>query len=306
MKWHSGGTAGVSTRGVTGAISAFALSFMLRGRVDARHTRTRAAVFELAMPPCNMELIIGSQTLDASSIGAGVFAGPQLPLSALTAGADVTAWSRETSGIDGLCLRLPRVCGHEERLGKRFKYLVSDLLARYPDLGVNQIGTMIDHRRRHGATAEFAAAVDVKMLRVLASAQAGVEYHSRMQRRYQDASGAPKVKREVSGKMLRRFVGAGVTARLVLSEGGVQIGAGTAELIGVQADFASAGRTLRRDKVTTQGQYSTVSFFEVGHQNLDDFVGSMMGKLEAWVASRAQRNKINPTQARDEIVGFLN
>jgi hypothetical protein len=327
LKLYNGGIGGVGTKGITGSISNLAGVFLVRARLDLRASKMRQAVFELAMPPYNLEMIIGSQTTHGYQVGGGVAVGPDASVVALTAGFDAVAYSRDVGNTNGICVRLPRNRGKEQQLRKDYKQLVSDLiglttekntsekkspeqilkilLAKYPELTVNVIDQFNDARTKHSVTAETTLTVgEIFAKGVLAAGPSG-EYHSSIGRHYSDKTGHMKVQRTLGGKLLKGILSVRASLRPIINSGEVTVGAGTTDVYNLSAEIATAGQTIRRELVASHGRYNPVSFVEIEHQTLEHFKQSIVDNISEWVRAKAIQLKKTQEQAHADIMRFI-
>jgi len=335
LRLSSGGVVGIGLRNLTAAVSSLASGFLLRGRVDARKQWGRHAVFEIAMPPYDMEVMIATQRQRTLQLGVGAFAGPQLPIVKAGGNVDVTAYGSESADLRGVTLRLPRIGRPVSELRAEFAQLVDKLLdgtmARseqaeapllkqllqdFPQLTVNRIGRAGDERKRHGITAEGVAAVQGFGLRAGVNAGAAVEAQRGVVRHYEDASGCMQVERHIAGWGVRAGVGARLSAGPSVDAGPVKLSSGNTDtvIIGAGVDLLVAGSAERREALYQDGRLHKISFKETEHQNLSSFLAEVGMRRDEWVQARLDAPGTSRTagdeHARlqrflDEVSGYI-
>lgn len=307
LRLTSGGVVGVGLKQVSATVSALATGLLLRGRLDARHQWGRQAVFEIAMPPYDMEIMVATQKSRASQLGLGAFAGPHLGLVRAGGSADLLIHGAEDSSLQGVTLRLPRIGRPVSELRAEFAHLVDrlidgtavqgqqggepllrQLLQAFPELTVNQVGQAGDRRRRHGFTAEGQAAVQFLGQRATASVGLSAEVQRGVVRHYEDGAGSMQVRRHIEGWNARGGMGARLTAGGTVAAGPVGLSSGNTDstLIGASADLIVAGSSERREEVRQDGRLHPISFTETEYLNLGNFLQRMAGHREEWVQAR--------------------
>ena len=307
LRLSSGGIVGVGLRNLTAAVSSLASGFLLRGRVDARKQWGRQAVFEIAMPPYDMEVMIATQRQRAVQFGAGAFVGPDLAIVKAGANVDVTGYGSESANLEGVTLRLPRIGrpvselrtefaqlvdrlldGTAAQAGQAQEPLLKQLLQDFPKLTVNQIGKAGDKRKRHGITGEGVAAVQGFGMRAGVSAGAAIEAQRGVIRHYEDASGSMQVERHIAGWGVRGGVGARLSAGPSVDAGPVKLSSGNTDtvLAAISADLFVTGSADRREAVYQDGRLHKISFKETEHQNLDSFLTEVKARRDDWVQAR--------------------
>lgn len=309
LRLSSGGIVGVGLRQVTASISALASAFFLRGRLDARAQRGRQAVFEIAMPPYDMEIVLGTQRQTAGQVGVGAFVGPDIGVAKVGVNIDTVFYGKERSYVGGISLRLPRVGRPVPELRAEFSALVDalldgseggvnagegppllqHLLQDFPELTVNRIGSAGDGRRRHGLGADIAGSIGQWAAKVSASVGGFVEAQRDVTKHYADATGRMRVERSIVGNTAR--AGGGIRASVgvaaaVASEtamsGGVDLSIATAQF-GVGAERILSGMFDRREAVYEDGRLHPLSFVETEYQDVQAFLAAMAPQIEAWV-----------------------
>jgi hypothetical protein len=309
LRLSSGGIVGVGLRNLTAAVSSLASGFLLRGRVDARKQWGRQAVFEIAMPPYDMEVMIATQRQRAVQFGVGAFVGPDLAAVKAGGNVDVTAYASESADLKGVTLRLPRIGRPVSELRAEFAHLVDklldgtaaevgqtqepllkQLLRDFPKLTVNQIGEAGDARKRHGVTAEGVAAVQGFGMRAGVSAGAAVEAQRGVIRHYEDASGSMQVERHIAGWGVRGGLGARLSAGPSVDAGPVKLSSGNTDttIAAISADLFVTGSAERREAVYQDGRLHKISFQETEHQNLDSFLADVKARRDDWVQARLE------------------
>ncbi|WP_140626528.1 hypothetical protein [Methylibium rhizosphaerae] len=327
LRLSSGGVLGVGLRHLSAAVSGLVSGFLLRGRVDARKQWGRQAVFEIAMPPYDMEIMVATQRQRATQLGAGAFVGPHLGIARAGANVDVTAYASESAGLKGVTLRLPRIGRPVSELRTEFSRLVDrlldgttaagnppqdllkQLLQEFPGLTVNRIGLAGDERKRHGFSVEGVAAVQAAGMRAGVNAGGALEVQRGVIRHYEDDSGSMQVQRHIAGWSLRGAVGARISAGPSVDAGPVNLNSGNTDttLVGGSADVLVAGSSDRREVVYQDGRLHPISFHETEFQNLDGFLAHVERRRGEWVRARLA----SPGTERDagtehtKLQGFL-
>ncbi|GKT22160.1 hypothetical protein [Acidovorax sp. SUPP3334] len=318
LRLSSGGLVGVGLRQITSSISAVASAFFLRGRVDGRAQRGRQAVFEIAMPPYDMELVLGSQRQVSKQIGVGAFVGPDIGVAKAGVNVDTLLYGKDKADIQGISLRLPRVGRPVPELRAEFSALVDAmldgseggaqagdatpllqrLLQDFPELTVNRIGTAGDGRRRHGAGADLMAAVGQWGAKVSAGAGGFVEAQRNVTKHYADATGHMRVERSIQGHALRAGAGVKASAGPFTSaasgtsfSGGVDVSLATAQF-GVSAEHILSGVFDRREAVYEAGRLHPLSFVETEYQKVDAFMQAVQPHMEEWVDAGADPGRL--------------
>jgi hypothetical protein len=307
LRLSSGGIVGVGTRNLTAAVSSLVTGFLLRGRVDARKQWGRHAVFEIAMPPYDMEVMIATQRQRAVQFGMGASVGPDLAVVKAGGNVDVTAYGSESADLKGVTLRLPRIGrpvsalrtefaqlvdklldGTAAEAGQAQEPLLKQLLQDFPKLTVNHIGEAGDERKRHGVTAEGVAAVQGFGMRAGVSAGAAIEAQRGVIRHYEDASGSMQVERHIAGWGVRGGLGARLAAGPSVDAGPVKLSSGNTDTViaGISADLFVTGSAERREAVYQDGRLHPISFKETEHQNLDSFLADVEARRNEWVQAR--------------------
>ncbi|MFE8646315.1 hypothetical protein ACFX58_14615 [Sphingomonas sp. NCPPB 2930] len=128
LRLLAGGVSGVGLRQITATISALASALFLRGRVDARLQQGRQAVFEIAMPPYDVEIMLATQRQSKRTFGLGGFIGPDIGAGKIGINVDANVWTGEHSELAGITLRLPRVGVPVATMRREFSRLVDHLL----------------------------------------------------------------------------------------------------------------------------------------------------------------------------------
>ncbi|SFD34202.1 hypothetical protein [Paracidovorax konjaci] len=318
LRLSSGGLVGVGLRQITSSISAVASAFFLRGRVDGRAQRSRQAVFEIAMPPYDMELVLGSQRQVSKQIGVGAFVGPDIGVAKAGVNVDTLLYGRDDAEIEGISLRLPRVGRPVPELRAEFSALVDALLdgsqggaqaddatpllqrllQEFPELTVNRIGEAGDGRRRHGVGADLVGSIGQWGAKVSASVGGNVEAQRNVTRHYADATGRMRVERSIEGNAVRIGVGAKVTAGPSASvasqtsfSGGVDVSLATTQF-GVGAERIQSGVSHRREAVYEDGRLHPLSFVETEYQTVDAFMKALKPEKGAWVDAGADPERL--------------
>ncbi|WP_423600111.1 hypothetical protein [Roseateles sp. MS654] len=325
LRLTGGGIAGVGLRQVTASISAVASALFVRGRLDARAQHGRHAVFEIAMPPYDMEIVLGTQRQSTQQLGVGAAVGPDLGIAKLGLNVDSLLYGRDRSDLAGLSLRLPHVGRPQAELRAEFSRLVDrlidhsahgaaasdaaalsergepllrQLLQEFPELTVNRIGDAGDSRRRHGIGADVTGSLGKWMLKATASAGAYVDAQRDVTRRYGDASGAMRVERTIDGSStratfaLRGALGVSKTVAGSVGDAGKADAALGALQAGIGVDRILGGAFERREAVYEDGRLHPLSFVETEYQDLDQFAARMRPQLDAWVAAGVDRQRL--------------
>ena len=320
LRLGSGGIVGAGLAKISTTVSGLASAFFLRGRLDARAQRGRQAVFEIAMPPYDMEMVIGTQRQRSRQVGVGAFVGPDLP-GIVKAGvnADALLYGRDSAEISGVSLRLPRVGRPVPELRAEFSALVDTLLdgseggdqagdetpllqrllQAFPDLTVNQIGAAGDGRRRHGLNVDAAASVGVPPAKFGASAGGFIEAQRDVTKHYDDATGRMRVARAIHGNQLKAGVGIKVSAGLgaqlaskTAASDEVDLSAGVLQT-GISAERILSGVFDRREAVYEDGRLHPLSFVETEYNDVDTFLAAMAPQLDDWVDAGIERHKLD-------------
>jgi hypothetical protein len=311
LRLTSGGIVGAGLRQLSATLTGLATAFLLRGKLDARKQWGRQAVFEIAMPPYDMEIMVATQNQKAKQFGFGVFAGADLGFVKAGVNSDVVAYGDEASSLRGVTLRLPRIGRPVSELREEFSRLIDrlmdgttaqarsaaaeppllqQLLQEFPELTVNRVGQAGDKRKRHGATLEGQASIQaLGVARGTVSVGAAVEAQRGVIRHYEDAAGSLRVERHIEAWNVR----GGLGARLTVGSSGVEAGpvnlnAGNTDTTGrgVSADLIVAGSSERREVVYQDGRLHPISFKETEHMNLGNFLEQMEGQRDEWVQAR--------------------
>lgn len=318
LRLSSGGLVGVGLRQITSSISAVASAFFLRGRIDGRAQRGRQAIFEIAMPPYDMELVLGSQRQASKQIGVGAFVGPDIGVAKAGVNVDTLLYGKEKADIQGISLRLPRVGRPVPELRAEFSALVDALLdgsqggaqaddatpllqrllQDFPELTVNRIGLAGDGRRRHGAGADLMGSVGQLGVKASAGVGAFIEAQRNVTKHYADATGHMRVERSIQGNALRS--GAGVKASAGPSmtaasetpfSGSVDVSLATAQF-GVSAEHILSGVFERREAVYEAGRLHPLSFVETEYQTVDAFMKAIKPQAGDWVDAGADPERL--------------
>ncbi|HEU4458466.1 MAG TPA: hypothetical protein VFR90_05035 [Methylibium sp.] len=331
LRWTSGGVAGVGTKGLTGLISNIASALTVRARVDARVNGATQAVFEIAMPPYDMEILVGTQRQTSWQVGGGIAAGSDLGAVKMVAGPDVVLHGRDDADLRGVSLRLPRQRGREAPLRADFARLVDALLDRdpgadaagrtllkrllqdFPELAVNRIGQAGEQRRRRGGGLEAVARAEFGPVRLSGGVGSGYE-HASQQRTYRDDTGALRVHREVHGDASRLFVGAtaalGAGGSVAKGFRGANSEASIAHpfaTLAPQFDVNAQGRSCRAEYVLRDGGVDPASFIEVEHRTLANMRRSVEAELERWIDAKTARDlqtRAPPNLAPDAMAAW--
>ncbi len=319
LRLSSGGLVGVGLRQITSSISAVASAFFLRGRVDGRAQRGRQAVFEIAMPPYDMELVLGSQRQASKQIGVGAFVGPDIGVAKAGVNLDTVFYGKEEAEIQGISLRLPRVGRPVPELRAEFSALVDALLdgseggaqaddatpllqrllQEFPELTVNRIGLAGDGRRRHGLGADLMGSIGKWGAKVSAGVGGFVEAQRNVTKHYADATGRMRVERSIAGHATRVGAGAKVSAGPSASvasstsfSGGVDLALAAVQA-GVSAEHILAGQFQRREAVYEDGRLHPMSFVETEYQKVDAFMNAVTPELGEWVEAGADPERLD-------------
>ena len=301
LRLTSGGIVGAGLRQISATLTGLATAFLLRGKLDARKQWGRQAVFEIAMPPYDMEIMVATQKQKAKQFGFGVFAGADLGFVKAGVNSDVVAYGDEAASLRGVTLRLPRIGRPVSELREEFsrvidrvmdggEQLLRRLLQEFPELTVNRVGQAGDKRKRHGATLEGQASIQaLGVARGTVSVGAAVEMQRGVIRHYEDAAGSMRVERHIEAWNAR----GGLGARLTVGSSGVEAGpvnlnAGNTDTTGrgISADLIVAGSSQRREVVYQDGRLHPISFKETEHLNLGNFLAQMNGQRDEWVQAR--------------------
>jgi hypothetical protein len=306
LRLTSGGILGVGLKQVSAAVTGLVSGFLLRGKVDARQQWGRQAVFEIAMPPYDMEIMVATQRQDATQFGFGAFAGADLGIVKAGGNADFVLHGSESSSLKGVTLRLPRIGRPVSELRAEFSNLIDrvldgtaasaengepllkQLLQEFPELTVNRVGRAGDERTRHGATVEGQASASFMGLRTAAAAGVAAEAQRGVIRHYEDEAGYMQVERHIEAWNARVAVGARLTAGGTVAAGPVTLTSGNTDstVIGASADVLVAGSSERREVVRQDGRLHPISFKETEYLNLGNFLQRMDGQREEWVQAR--------------------
>ena len=322
LRLTGGGIAGIGLRQVTASISAIASALFVRGRLDARAQHGRQAVFEIAMPPYDMEIVLGTQRQSTQQVGVGGAIGPDLGIAKVGLNVDALLYGRDRSALSGLSLRLPRVGRPVPELRAEFSRLVDrlidhgagsagpstrsegaepllrQLLQEFPELTVNRIGDAGDARRRHGLGADVFGSLGKWMTKATAGVGGYVEAQRGVTRRYADASGAMRVERTIDGSATRAGVALrgslGVShpvAGSVGAAGKADVALGVLQA-GIGAERVLGGVFDRREAVYEDGRLHPLSFVETEYQNLGQFAAHMRSQIDAWAAAGVDRQHL--------------
>lgn len=307
LRLSSGGVVGVGLRQLSAAVSGLVSGFLLRGRLDARQQWGRQAVFEIAMPPYDMEVMVATQRQRASQLGVGAFVGADLGVARAGGNVDVTAYASESAGLKGATLRLPRIGRPVSELRTEFSRLVDrlldgttaaeghapqdllkQLLQEFPLLTVNRIGRAGDERKRHGISVEGVVAAQALGMRAGVNAGIAIEAQRGVIRHYEDDSGSLQVQRHIAAWNVRGAAGVRLTAGPSVDAGPVNLTSGNTDttIRGVSADLLVAGSSDRREVVYQDGRLHPISFHETEFQNLDGFIAHVEQRRSQWVQAR--------------------
>jgi hypothetical protein len=323
VRFVAGGVAGFGTKGVSAVVSNIVSSLLLRVKLDVRWLRMRTAGIELAMPPYNLELHLYSSTARHTQAGLGAAVGPSVGPLEVTAGAYAKPWSREQRQDRGVVLRMPRERGKEAELKVRFKAMLQDLmelsqgsvndgsilrtlLARYPELSVNLIGSAGENKQSMAAGVEANAGVKFGIGKVAAHAEQGGHFHSRIERHHIDQNGAIQVHRNVTGKRFQAVAEARLETRIAGMSEPIRLNVASLDGLGGSSDWANAGRHIKRDIVYQDGKISSMSFYEIEYQSFSDFRKSVLDRLDIWASEKAAQAGKSMDTTRREILEFLN
>lgn len=319
LRLSSGGIVGVGLRQVTATISALASAFFLRGRLDARAQRGRQAVFEIAMPPYDMEIVLGTQRQVAGQLGVGAFVGPDIGIAKAGVNVDALLYGKESADIEGISLRLPRIGRPVPELRAEFSTLVDALLdgseggedtgeeapllqrllQDFPELTVNRIGSAGDGRRRHGVGADIAGSIGKWFAKASASVGGFVEAQRDVTKHYADATGRMRVERSIVGNAAR--AGGGIKASIGASDtlASHTAASGKVDLsiaalpVGVSAERILSGMFDRREAVYEDGRLHPLSFVETEYHDVQAFLASMAPQIDAWVDAGVDRARLD-------------
>jgi hypothetical protein len=306
LRLTSGGIVGVGLKQLSAAVTGLVSGFLLRGKVDARKQWGRQAVFEIAMPPYDMEIMVATQRQGATQFGFGAFAGADLGVVKAGGNADFVVHGSESSAVKGVTLRLPRIGRPVSELREEFAKLVDrlldgtgaqagsgepllkQLLQEFPELTVNRVGRAGDERKRHGVTVEGQASASFMGLRASAAAGVAAEAQRGVIRHYEDEAGSMQVERHIEAGNVRGAVGARLTAGGTADAGPVNLTSGNTDntVIGVSADIIVAGSSERREVVRQDGRLHPISFKETEYLNFGNFLERMDRDREQWVQAR--------------------
>ncbi len=329
LRLASGGVAGLSLRQLTAALSALATGATVRVRLDLKLQGGRQAIFEIAMPPYDMEIVMATQQQVAHQTGVGGSAGPEIEgVLGIGPNIDAVLHAKENASWTGISIRLPRVGRPMPELRAEFSKLVDRLidgtarggageqdsllkalLQEFPKLTVNVIDSAGDSRRRRGASAEVGAFANAGFVRGTAAAGVSVEKHRKVTRHYRDAIGRMRVEREIIGATTRVNVGARASAGANTSTAPVSFSSGNTSLgFGISADVVSKGSYNRAEAVYELGRLHPISFREVEEHSLNVFLEKVDGEKEEWVQARvAAPGKVrNADEERVNLEAFLN
>ncbi|BFO54301.1 hypothetical protein [Acidovorax sacchari] len=319
LRLSSGGLVGVGLRQITSSVSAVASAFFLRGRIDGRVQRGRQAVFEIAMPPYDMEIVLGTQRQAARQVGVGAFVGPDIGLAKAGVNVDTVLYGRERAEVNGISLRLPRVGRPVPELRAEFSALVDALLdgchggmqpgdgtpllqrllQAFPELTVNRIGRAGDGRRRHALGVDAAASAGYWGAKLSGSVGGFVEAQRNVTKHYADATGHMRVERSIEGHLDKAGVAARVSAGF-----GTTLASGTAASGGVDLSLAAlqagaavehvfSGLSRRREAVYEAGRLHPLSFVETEYQNVDAFLEAMEPQAADWVDAGIEQPRLD-------------
>lgn len=319
LRLGSGGIVGAGLAKITTTVSGLASAFFLRGRLDARAQHGRQAVFEIAMPPYDMEMVIGTQRQRTRQVGVGAFVGPDIGLAKAGVNVDALLHGRDRAEISGVSLRLPRVGRPVPELRAEFSALVDTLLdgseggdqaggdtpllqrllQAFPDLTVNQIGSAGDGRRRHGLGVDAAATVGVGPAKFSGSAGGFIESQRDVTKHYDDATGRMRVARAIHGHVTKAGAGIKLSAGLgaemaskTAASDQVDLSVGVLQA-GISAERILSGAFERREAVYEDGRLHPLSFVEAEYNDVDTFLAAMAPQLDAWVDAGIERAKLD-------------
>ncbi|WP_245541881.1 hypothetical protein [Uliginosibacterium gangwonense] len=320
LRLSSGGVLGVGLRQVTATLSSLVSGLFIRGRIDARKQIGNHAVFEIAMTTYDMEIVIGRQRQSAHQFGLGGSVGPNLGIAKAGGGADAVLYGRETSEIEGISLRIPRIGRPVPEVRAEFAKLfdrlldgptatpatpesshtsasgqagfLPTLLQEFPTLVVNRIGQASEAHTRHGLSLEGGASVKVPFARATAGVGVSTEVNSSQTRHYQDATGVMKIDRQVKGWSAKAGIGAKIGAGLNLNASAATLSSGNTDLgVSASLDVLNTGRNLRRETVYQSGRMLPVSFIEEEYQNAHAFADHVTPQLDRWSQARTARGE---------------
>ncbi|MGP3507702.1 hypothetical protein [Paracidovorax citrulli] len=319
LRLSSGGLVGVGLRQITSSVSAIASAFFLRGRIDGRVQRGRQAVFEIAMPPYDMEIVLGTQRQAARQVGVGAFVGPDIGLARAGVNVDTLLYGSERADMRGISLRLPRVGRPVAELRAEFSALVDALLdgchggarsgdgspllqrllQEFPELTVNRIGRAGDGRRRHALGVDAAASAGRWGARLSGSVGGFAEAQRNITKHYADATGHMRVERSIEGHLdkagaaVRVSAGFGTAlASATAASGGVDLSL-TALHAGAAAEHVFSGLSRRREAVYEAGRLHPLSFVETEYQSVDAFLEAMEPQAADWVGAGIGRPRLD-------------
>ncbi|MFD1840927.1 hypothetical protein [Paracidovorax cattleyae] len=319
LRLSSGGLVGVGLRQITSSVSAIASAFFLRGRIDGRVQRGRQAVFEIAMPPYDMEIVLGTQRQAARQVGVGAFVGPDIGLAKAGVNVDTVLYGSERADVSGISLRLPRVGRPVPELRAEFSALVDALLdgchggahsgdgppllqrllQAFPELTVNRIGRAGDGRRRHALGVDAAASAGRWGAKLSGSVGGFVEAQRNVTKHYADATGHMRVERSIEGHLNKAGVAARVSAGFGTSlasataaSGGVDLSVAALQA-GAAAENVFSGLSRRREAVYEAGRLHPLSFVETEYQNVDAFLEAMEPQAAAWVDAGIEQPRLD-------------
>ncbi|WP_053844725.1 hypothetical protein [Paracidovorax avenae] len=319
LRLSSGGLVGVGLRQITSSVSAIASAFFLRGRIDGRVQRGRQAVFEIAMPPYDMEIVLGTQRQAARQVGVGAFVGPDIGLAKAGVNVDTLLYGRDRADVSGISLRLPRVGRPVPELRAEFSALVDALLdgchggaqpadgaqllqrllQAFPELTVNRIGRAGDGRRRHALGVDAAASAGHWGAKLSGSVGGFVEAQRNVTKHYADATGHMRVERSIEGHLNKAGLAARVSAGFGTSlasstaaSGGVDLSLAALQA-GAAAENVFSGLSRRREAVYEAGRLHPLSFVETEYQNVNAFLEAMEPQAAAWVDAGIERPRLD-------------
>ncbi|AVT00810.1 hypothetical protein C8236_04895 [Paracidovorax avenae] len=319
LRLSSGGLVGVGLRQITSSVSAIASAFFLRGRIDGRVQRGRQAVFEIAMPPYDMEIVLGTQRQAARQVGVGAFVGPDIGLAKAGVNVDTVLYGRERADVSGISLRLPRVGRPVPELRAEFSALVDALLdgchggaqpadgapllqrllQAFPELTVNRIGRAGDGRRRHALGVDAAASAGRWGAKLSGSVGGFVEAQRNVTKHYADATGHMRVERSIEGHLAKAGVAARVSAGFgttlapaTAASGGVDLSVAALQA-GAAVENVFSGLSRRREAVYEAGRLHPLSFVETEYQNVDAFLAAMGPQAADWVDAGIERPRLD-------------
>ncbi|WP_018606705.1 hypothetical protein [Uliginosibacterium gangwonense] len=320
LRLTSGGIFSAGLRQITTTLSALAGALFVRGRIDARKHLARHAVFEIAMTTYDMEIVIGTQRQHGHQVGFGGSVGPNIGVIKAGGSADALLYGKETSKVDGISLRIPRIGRPVSEVRAEFAKLfdiivdgttrsatasedtllneqaqvslLKKLLQEFPTLVVNRIGEAGETRRKHGVNVEAGISVKAPFARVTAGGGISAEANSSLTRHYTDATGGMKIDRHVKGWGARATAGVKMGAGLNLKDSGLTFTSGNTDgAINASLDVFAAGHTLRREAVYRSGRILPVSFIEDEHQNADSFAAHIEPQMNKWSVARAAHGR---------------